>query len=65
MPRQDALSVERLKQAEAIILGKATMSTMAYTFDGIDDAAGLVRNPYNPNRRLKYTARPRGERLFI
>lgn len=51
MPQQDAFSVERLKQAGAIILGKATMSTMAYSFNGIDNAAGLVRNPYNPNRQ--------------
>jgi amidase len=51
MPQQDAFSVARLKQAGAIIIGKASLSTMAYSFNGIDNAVGLVRNPYNPNRQ--------------
>lgn len=47
----DAFSVAQLKAAGAIILGKASMSTMAYSYNGIDNAAGVVRNPYNPYRQ--------------
>jgi amidase len=47
----DAPSVAALRAAGAIILGKTNMSTMAYAFDGIDNAHGVVRNPYNYNRQ--------------
>lgn len=47
----DAPNIASLKAAGAIILGKANMSTMAYSFDGIDNAHGVVRNPYNYNRQ--------------
>jgi amidase len=47
----DCFSVAQLKAAGAIILGKANMSTMAYSFDGIDNAGGVVENPYNPLRQ--------------
>ena len=47
----DAFSVGRLKAAGAIIIGKASMSTMAYSFDGIDNAHGVVKNPYQPLRQ--------------
>ena len=46
----DAASVARLRDAGAIILGKATMSSLAWSTGGIDNAFGLVRNPYNLNR---------------
>jgi amidase len=47
---RDAFSVAQLKAAGAIILGKANMSTMAYSYNGYDDAYGRVLNPYVPTR---------------
>jgi amidase len=47
---QDAFSVKRLRDAGAIILGKASMSTMAYSYNGIDNAQGVVLNPYQIKR---------------
>ena len=49
--KNDAPSVAALKAAGAIIIAKGTMSTMAYSYDGIDNAHGVVRNPYNFNRQ--------------
>jgi amidase len=49
--QNDAFSVARLKAAGAIIMGKANMSTMAYSFNGIDNAHGVVKNPYQPIRQ--------------
>jgi amidase len=46
----DAFSVKRLRDAGAIILGKASMSTMAYSYNGIDNSAGVVLNPYQGKR---------------
>lgn len=46
----DSFSVARLRQAGAIILGKASMSTMAYSYNGIDNNTGVVLNPYQPQR---------------
>ncbi len=46
----DAFSVSQLKKAGAIIIGKAALSTMAYSYNGIDNANGVVLNPYNPKR---------------
>ena len=46
----NAFSVQRLKDAGAIIIGKAALSTMAYSYNGIDNAAGVVLNPYSPTR---------------
>jgi amidase len=51
MPPTDSFAVAQLKAAGAIIIGKASMSTMAYSFDGIDNAHGVVENPYNPLRQ--------------
>ncbi len=48
--QDDALSVAQLEQAGAIILGKATMSTWAFSYDGISEAYGTVINPYAPDR---------------
>ncbi|MEM8810353.1 MAG: amidase [Cyanobacteria bacterium P01_G01_bin.38] len=46
----DAFSVAQLKDAGAIILGKANMSTWAFSYDGISEAYGPVINPYAPDR---------------
>jgi amidase len=46
----DAPNVKLLRQAGAIILGKTNMSTFAFSYDGISEAYGPVRNPYDPNR---------------
>jgi amidase len=50
IPDTDAFAVEQIIKAGGIIIGKANMSTMAYAFDGIDNANGVVENPYNPTR---------------
>ena len=42
----DAFAVEQLREAGAIILGKANMSTWAFSYDGISEAYGAVINPY-------------------
>lgn len=47
----DAFSVARLRAAGAIILGKTSLSTMAYSFNGIDNAHGVPINPYQPQRQ--------------
>ncbi|MGD1863323.1 MAG: amidase [Phormidesmis sp.] len=46
----DAFSVAKLKEAGAIVLGKANMSTWAFSYDGISEAYGPVINPYAPDR---------------
>ena len=37
-----------MKAEGAIIIGKANLSTMAYSYDGISDAFGRTLNPYVP-----------------
>lgn len=46
----DAFAVKQLREAGAIILGKANMSTWAFSYDGISEAYGSVINPYAPDR---------------
>ena len=46
----DSFAVAQLKAAGAIIIGKANMSTMAYSYDGVSDSFGRVLNPYVPAR---------------
>jgi len=46
----DAFSVSKLREAGAVILGKANMSTWAFSYDGISEAYGPVINPYARNR---------------
>lgn len=46
----DAFSVAQLQKAGAIVLGKANMSTWAFSYDGISEAYGPVINPYAPSR---------------
>lgn len=48
--KEDSFAVKRLRQAGAIILGKANMSTWAFSYDGISEAYGPVINPYAPDR---------------
>jgi len=54
-PRQDATIVQRLRQAGAVILGKASMSEWAYfkstpSSSGWSARSGQARNPYVLNR---------------
>ncbi|KAB8333414.1 amidase [Scytonema tolypothrichoides VB-61278] len=46
---EDAFAVKKLKEAGAVILGKANMSTWASSLDGVSEAYGPVVNPYAPN----------------
>lgn len=48
--QEDAFSVSKLREAGAVILGKANMSTWAFSYDGISEAYGPVINPYAPDR---------------
>lgn len=47
---EDAFAVKQLRDAGAIILGKANMSTWAFSYDGISESYGPVINPYAPDR---------------
>lgn len=47
---EDAFSVKQLREAGAIILGKANMSTWAFAYDGISESYGAVINPYATDR---------------
>jgi amidase len=51
-PKDDAFTVKQLKDAGAIILGKANMSEFALSFDRLSHSSlgGLTRNPYNLKR---------------
>ncbi|NJM86952.1 MAG: hypothetical protein HC847_06915 [Hydrococcus sp. RU_2_2] len=48
--QEDAFAVAKLREAGAIILGKANMSTWAFSYDGISESYGSVINPYAPDR---------------
>jgi amidase len=52
VPADDASSVQRLREAGAIIIGKANMSEFALSLDrlGHSSLGGLTRNPYNLER---------------
>ena len=47
---EDAFSVKKLREAGAVILGKANMSTWAFSYDGISESYGAVINPYATDR---------------
>lgn len=47
---EDAFSVAKLRDAGAIILGKANMSTWAFSYDGVSESYGAVINPYATDR---------------
>lgn len=46
----DAFAVKQLRDAGAVILGKANMSTWAFSYDGVSEAYGPVINPYATDR---------------
>ena len=52
MPPDDAFVVKKLRDAGAVILGKANMSEFALSFDRLSHSSlgGLTRNPYNLKR---------------
>jgi aspartyl-tRNA(Asn)/glutamyl-tRNA(Gln) amidotransferase subunit A len=47
LPAADAKVVRRLKQAGAVIVGKANMHEFAFGMSGVVSAFGPVRNPWN------------------
>jgi len=49
-PQQDAVLVQRLKEAGAIIIGKGGMDELANGANGISSRSGRVGNVYNPNK---------------
>jgi len=52
MPTDDAFVVKKLRDAGAVIIGKANMSEFALSFDRLSHSSlgGLTRNPYNLKR---------------
>jgi amidase len=46
----DSFSVAQLRNAGAVILGKANMSTWAFSYDGTSESYGPVINPYGSDR---------------
>lgn len=48
--RTDSFAVAQLRKAGAVILGKANMSTWAFSYDGISESYGATINPYAPDR---------------
>jgi Asp-tRNA(Asn)/Glu-tRNA(Gln) amidotransferase A subunit family amidase len=49
-PPNDAFQVGKLKNAGAIIIGKANMHEFAYGMTTISSLGGQTRNPYDPSR---------------
>jgi aspartyl-tRNA(Asn)/glutamyl-tRNA(Gln) amidotransferase subunit A len=47
VPKKDAVSVEKLKRAGAIVIGKTNMHTLGMGTTGLDSCFGPVRNPWN------------------
>ncbi|MFI7501887.1 amidase family protein [Streptomyces sp. NPDC049687] len=50
VPASDAPAVRRLRDAGAVILGKANMHELAFGITSNNHAFGPVRNPYDPSR---------------
>ncbi len=48
VPSTDATVVRRLRDAGAVLLGKANMDEFAYNFTSETSAFGVCRNPWNP-----------------
>lgn len=46
-PTRDAYTVRRMREAGAIVLGKANMDEFAFGFRGESSVRGLVKNPYD------------------
>lgn len=49
-PREDAFVVRRLRDAGAVILGKANLHELAHGITSISSLGGQTRNPYDPAR---------------
>ena len=49
-PTKDALVVQRLRQAGAIIVGKTNLHEFAFGTTSDESAFGPVRNPFDPSR---------------
>ena len=47
VPEKDAVGVERLKRAGAIVIGKTNMHTLGMGTTGLESAFGPVTNPWN------------------
>jgi aspartyl-tRNA(Asn)/glutamyl-tRNA(Gln) amidotransferase subunit A len=49
VPKQDAASVQKLKNAGAIIVGKTNMHALGMGTTGLESCFGPARNPWNPD----------------
>ncbi|MER9300234.1 amidase family protein [Mesorhizobium sp. M0621] len=49
-PRGDAFQVKKMREAGAVILGKASMDDLAASITGTSSLGGQTRNPYDLNR---------------
>jgi aspartyl-tRNA(Asn)/glutamyl-tRNA(Gln) amidotransferase subunit A len=49
IPTKDAVSVEKLKRAGAIVIGKTNMHTLGMGTTGLESCFGPVTNPWNAN----------------
>ncbi len=47
VPKRDAVGVEKLKSAGAIVIGKTNMHTLGMGTTGLESAFGPVKNPWN------------------
>src|SRR6185295_3030042 len=47
VPKKDAVAVEALKKAGAIVIGKTNMHTLGMGTTGLDSFFGAVKNPWN------------------
>ena len=47
IPKKDAVAVEKLKRAGAIVIGKMNMHTLGMGTTGLDSCFGPVKNPWN------------------
>lgn len=50
VPTSDAFQVQKLREAGAVILGKANLSEFAFSFSTESSLGGVTLNPYDPNR---------------
>ncbi len=50
IPLRDAVVVERLREAGAVILGKTNLHEFAAGITTVSSAGGATRNPYDPSR---------------
>jgi len=50
MPGRDALQVQKLREAGAVIIGKTNLHELAAGITSISSLGGQTRNPYDPSR---------------